>query len=81
MDYKTILGVALIVILILLSIPFEKKYAGVLSKYAQDPTARLFAGLLLLYLAYEDIVLGAIAFIVIFLWISDIQLLSTLKLL
>ena len=78
-EYKTVFAGILMVILFLISIPFEKKYNSYISYWAQEPVARLFAGILLLYLAYEDIVLGAIAFIILFLWMSDIHLLSSLK--
>ena len=78
-EYKTILAGILMVILFLISIPFEKKYNPFISSLAQEPATRLFAGLIVLYLAYEDIVLGAIAFIILFLWMSDIHLLSSLK--
>lgn len=53
---------------------------GTLSQMASDPATRLLAGIALLWLAYHDIVLGALGFVVVFLWLSDIQLLSTLKL-
>jgi hypothetical protein len=79
-EHKTIVGVILLVIIFVISIPFEKRYATALSQMANDPAARLFGGLLILYLGYHDIVLGALGFIILFLWMSDIQLLSSLKL-
>jgi hypothetical protein len=60
-------------------LPFEKQYGRTLNRFAQDPPTRLFAGILLLWLAYEDILLGALGFMILFLWLSDIQLLSSLK--
>lgn len=79
-EFKTILGVILLVVIFVISIPFEKQYADTLSQMASDQSARLFAGVALLWLAYNDIMLGALGFVVVFLWLSDIQLLSTLKL-
>lgn len=79
-ESKTILGVILLVIIFVISIPFEKRYTGTLSRMAGDPATRLLAGVALLWLAYNDIMLGALGFVVVFLWISDIQLLSSLKL-
>jgi hypothetical protein len=78
-EHKTIVGIVLMVVLFLISIPFEKRYSSALSYLAQEPSTRLLAGVLLLYLSYQDIVLGSIAFIILFLWMSDIHLLSSLK--
>ena len=79
-QYKTLVGVILLTILFVISIPFEKRYTGPLSRMSQDPPTRLFAGLILLALAYYDILLGALGFVVMFLWVSDIQLLASLQL-
>ena len=79
-EHKTVLGVILASILIIISIPFEKKYSRALGLMAQEPSARLLAGIVLLYLSYHDIVLGALAFIILFLWMSDMHLLSSLVL-
>ena len=78
-EHKTIVGVILVVILLLISMPFEKRYNKVLNHLAQEPATRLFAGLVVLYMAYHDIMLGALAFMILFLWMSDIHLLSSLK--
>jgi hypothetical protein len=76
-EHKTILGVVLMVALFLISIPFEKKYSRALGLMAQEPATRLLAGILLLYLSYHDVMLGAIGFVILFLWMSDIHLLSS----
>ncbi len=78
-EYKTIIGMILIVILFVISIPFEKRYTGTLSTIAKDPAARLFMGIAIMYLAYQDILLGALGFVIVFLWLSDIQLLSSFQ--
>ncbi len=80
-ETKTVVGVILLVTLFVISIPFEKEYSSTLSSLAQNPSARLFAGVLILFLSYHDILLGALAFVTAFLWLSDIQLLSTSNLL
>ncbi len=76
-EHKTVLGIVLMAALFILSIPFEKKYSRVLGLMAQEPVTRLFAGIVLLYLSYHDVLLGAIAFVILFLWMSDIHLLSS----
>ncbi len=78
-EHKTILGVILLVILFVISIPFEKRYRGPFTKLAKDPATRLFLGVMLLYLASQDILLGVLGFVIVFLWLSDIQLLSSLE--
>jgi hypothetical protein len=78
-EHKTIVGVILLVIVFVISIPFEKRYDAALSRMANDPAARLLAGMVVLYLAHHDVVLGALGFVILFLWMSDIQLLSSLK--
>lgn len=78
-EYKTAVGVILLVTLLVISLPFEKKYNDLMCVAAQDQSTRLLAGLVLLYLSYHDIVLGALMFITLFLWMSDIQLLSSLR--
>jgi uncharacterized membrane protein YbhN (UPF0104 family) len=80
-ETKTVIAVILLVILFVISIPFEKEYANMISSLAQNPAARLFAGLVVTYLSYHDILLGALAFVTVFLWMTDIQLLSTSNLL
>ncbi len=80
MEHKTALAVILMAALFIISIPFEKKYSRTLGLMAHEPATRLLAGIVLLYLSYHDIVLGAIAFVILFLWMSDIQLLSSLVL-
>jgi hypothetical protein len=79
-EHKTIVGIVLMTALFIVSIPFEKKYSRALGLMAQEPATRLLAGIVLLYLSYHDIVLGAIAFVMLFLWMSDIHLLSSLVL-
>ncbi len=78
-EHKTILAIVLIVVLFVISVPFEKRYNKMMNHMAQEPATRLFAGLVVLWLAGQDIVLGALAFIILFLWMSDIHLLSSLK--
>ncbi len=79
MDAKFILGAMLLVCLFLISFPFEKRYMKFIQEYAHHPGARFIAGILLLLLASVDPILGGLAFLVIFLWIADVQLLSSVQ--
>jgi hypothetical protein len=80
MDAKSLLGAVLLVCIILVSIPFEKRYTHKLNELAHNPAARFFSGLLLVALATYDIILGSLAFLVVFFWFADIDLVSSLKL-
>ncbi len=74
--YRSILGGILVIIIISISLPFEKRYSRTMAHFASEPATRLVAGLAVLWLAHHDIVLGALGFIALFLWVSDIHLLS-----
>ncbi len=79
-DSKTILGILLLIALFLVSIPFETEYSKELQILAHNPAARFVAGILLVGLSSIDASLGGLTFLVLFLWIADIQLLSSIKL-
>ncbi len=74
--YRSFLGAILVIIIINISLPFEKRYSRALAHYASEPATRLMAGLGVLLLAHYDIMLGALGFVALFLWVSDIHLLS-----
>lgn len=80
MDMKDILGLLLIAIILLALIPYEKRYSKMLNELAQNPAARFIASIAVLYLTSYNLVLGGLGFVVLFLWVSDIHLLSSLKL-
>jgi hypothetical protein len=75
-----VLGILLLACLFVVSLPFEAHYTRQLQTWAHNPAARFVAGLALVGLAWMDPILGALAFLVLFLWIADIQLLSSIKL-
>jgi hypothetical protein len=80
MDGKDIIGILLIIIILMALMPYEKRYSKALNSLAQNPATRFIASILVLYLTAYNTVLGALGFIVLFLWVSDIHLLSSLKL-
>jgi hypothetical protein len=80
MNLRTLLGLFLITWLILVIIPFERRYKTTLVMLGQHPAVRLVASVLVLWMASIDPMLGALGFMILFLWVADIQLLSSMKL-
>ena len=79
-DIKDIIGILLVVTILLAIVPFEKRYSMPLRVLAENPAARFIASLLVLYMTSYNLVLGGLGFVVLFLWVSDIHLLSSLRL-
>jgi hypothetical protein len=79
-DAKDAVGILLIVIILIALMPFEKRYNKTLNMLAQNPAARFIVSIAVLILTSYNLVLGGLGFIVLFLWVSDIHLLSSLKL-
>jgi hypothetical protein len=75
-----ILGALLFACLFLVSLPFERRYAKHFQEGAQHPGIQLMAGLMLLALASYDTLLASLALLILFLWIADVQLLSSVSL-
>lgn len=80
MEYDTILAGALIVLLLYFSLDFDKHYSPIFHTASRQPFLRFLAGLGVTLIAAQNPMLAAIALIVVFFWIADIHLLSTLKL-
>lgn len=79
-DSKTVLGIILLICLFLISLPFESHYSSQFQMWAQNPAARFGAGIGFIALSTVDPILGGLAFLILFLWIADIQLLSSINL-
>lgn len=80
MEGKTVLGILLLICLFLISLPFESHYSKQFQTWAHNPAARFGSGVILIALSSIDPILGGLAFLILFLWIADIQLLSSIKL-
>ena len=78
-DTQRILGGLLIICVFLISLQFEKRYGMFLSSNAHYPGARFLAGFLLVLIAGMDPLLGALALLILFLWIADTELVSSLR--
>lgn len=60
--------------------PFEKRYTRHVLSLGQNPGLQFLFGMIVLWLATEDALLGALAFVVFFLWIADVQFFSSFRL-
>jgi hypothetical protein len=80
MDIKFLLGAILLACLFAVSIPFETRYAGFLQRGAHNTGIQFMAGLALTLIAAIDPILACMALLVIFLWIADVKLLSSVDL-
>lgn len=78
-DIQRIIGAVLIVCIFLISLQFEKRYGKFLSTNAHYPGARFLAGFVLVLIGGIDPLLGALALMILFLWIADTELVSSLR--
>lgn len=78
MDFKVVIGVVLLLGLFMVSVPFEQQYSPLLTSLVHQPVARFLAAVGVLLVSSIDATLGALAMMVLFFWIADIQLLSSL---
>jgi hypothetical protein len=79
-ETRTSIGILLISCLILITMPFEKRYTHHVFAMGQNPGLQFLFGMLVLWLTTEDELLGALAFVVFFLWIADVQFFSSFRL-
>ncbi len=79
LDMQRIFGSLLIVCIFLISLQFEKRYGSFFSSNAHYPGARFLAGFLLVLIAGMDPLLGALVLVILFLWIADTELVSSLR--
>ncbi len=79
MEGKFILGAILLLCLFMVSFPFEQRYTKLIQEGADHPGMQFLSGLALVSIATMDPLLGGLALLVIFLWIADVQLLSSIK--
>lgn len=80
MELKLLVSAVLLLCLFMVSVPFEQRYSTYMASLAHEPAARMVAALGLLWAASVDVTLGALALVILFLWMADIQLLSSLRL-
>lgn len=79
-DIQTIVGVILLGLLMFMSLDFDKHYASYLHESARHPFIRFLAGLAIAALATLNPIHSVIALMIVFFWIADVHLLSSIKL-
>lgn len=79
-DYQTILGVMLLVLLMFVSLDFDKHYAPYVHESARHPFVRFLAGMGVVLLATINPIHSILALMIVFFWIADVNLLSSIKL-
>lgn len=79
-DTHTIVTAALVIIVIVFSLRFDRPYSRALHTAARHPFARLLAGFAVVGLAAYDPMWGILALIAVFFWIADVNLLSSFAL-
>jgi hypothetical protein len=74
-------GVVLVLgwIVVWLTFPFEQHYDESLRKYSREPIFRILLGLLLIFISAYSIPVALLLFLIIFFWIADIHLVSSVK--
>lgn len=83
MGYRLVeLGTILVLgwILVWLTFPFEQHYDESLRRYSREPVFRILLGLLLIALSSFSVPVALLLFVIIFFWITDVHLVSNIKL-
>jgi hypothetical protein len=83
MGYRLVeLGTILVLgwILVWLTFPFEQHYDESLRRYSREPVFRILLGLLLISLSAFSVPVALLLFVIIFFWITDVHLVSNIKL-
>jgi hypothetical protein len=80
MNWESVGTLCLMGMFLYFSIDFHKHYTKEFHDAARNPILRLLAGLFVICIANINPVLGCIALSIVFFWIADVQLLSTIVL-
>jgi hypothetical protein len=66
-------------VVIWLTLPFEQHYDESIRVYSHEPIFRIMLGFLLLIVSTYSISVALLLFLIIFFWIADIHLVSSMK--
>jgi hypothetical protein len=80
MDYETGAALLFVGVLVYFSLDFDKHYSESFHAASRHPFLRFLAGIFVTLVAAQNPSLAAIALMIVFFWIADIHLLSSLKL-
>ena len=79
-DLETLVALLFVGVMVYFSLDFDKHYNELFHNAARHPFMRFIAGMAIAVMSLHNPMLSAIALIVVFFWIADIHLLSSLKL-
>ena len=79
-EFQTVIGVALLGLLLFISLDLDKHYTSIIHESARHPFARFVAGLGIALLATLNPIHSVLALMIVFFWIADVNLLSSIKL-
>jgi hypothetical protein len=79
-DIQTVGVVVLLGFLMFMSLDFEKHYAPYIHESARHPFMRFLAGMAIVMLATLNPIHSVLALMIVFFWIADVNLLSSIKL-
>jgi len=80
MEVESVATVLFMVLILFFSLDFNKIYGSGFHDLARHPFARFLMGLCVVGLANENPKLAMLAFILVFFWIADVNLLSSFSL-
>ena len=80
MNWESIVTLCLMGMFLYFSIDFHKHYTKEFHDAARNPFLRFLAGLCVICIANINPILGCVALSIVFFWIADVQLLSTIVL-
>jgi hypothetical protein len=66
-------------VVVWLTFPFEQRYDETLRAYSREPLFRVLLGLLLITVSSFSMPVGLLTFLIVFFWIADVHLVSTVK--
>ena len=64
-------------VVVWLTFPFEQRYDETLRAYSREPFFRVLLGLLLITVSSFSMPVGLLTFLIVFFWIADVHLVST----
>jgi uncharacterized membrane protein len=80
MNSEFALLVILFLLLIFFSVDFKKQYTKEFHEAARNPFIRFLSGLVVVFIASFNPILASIVLSIVFFWIADVNLLSTIVL-
>jgi len=80
LDLETVVALLFVGVLVYFSLDFDRHYSDLFHNAARHPFMRFLAGLCISIMSVHNPILASVSLIIVFFWIADIHLLSSLKL-